>query len=82
MWIFSATHLICASQEALVLRKKPPPPRASFALARWEIVRLRATLAQLVGHVFAADEQAALKSAIEQFRIPEVDKPRILAKRI
>jgi hypothetical protein len=82
MWIFSATHLISAGQETRALRKKAPSPRASFALARWEIVRLQATLAQLVGHVFAADEQAALKSAIEQFRIQEADRPQLLARRI
>jgi hypothetical protein len=71
MWIFPATHLISRSREAFVLRNKPAPPRASFALTRWEIIGLKATLAQLVGHVFAADEQAALKSAIEQFHIRE-----------
>jgi hypothetical protein len=64
------------------LPKKAPTPRASFALARWEIVRLKATLAHLVGHVFAADEQAALKSAIEQFHIQEADRPQLLARRI
>jgi 1,2-phenylacetyl-CoA epoxidase PaaB subunit len=63
------------------LRKSSTPPQSRSNLARWEIIRLRGTPAQLVGHVFAADEKAALKSAIEQFQIRQADRPRLLVRR-
>jgi hypothetical protein len=31
--------------------------------------------ARLLASVFAANEKAALKTAIEQFRTPEIDRP-------
>jgi hypothetical protein len=63
------------------LRKTAAPLRPRSKLARWEIIRLKSTPAQLVGHVFVADEKAALKNAIEQFHIRQADWQRLLARR-
>jgi 1,2-phenylacetyl-CoA epoxidase PaaB subunit len=63
------------------LRKTSASPRPRSKLARWEIIRVKGPPARPVGHVFAADEKAALKGAIEQFQIRQADRPRLLARR-
>jgi 1,2-phenylacetyl-CoA epoxidase PaaB subunit len=62
------------------LRKTSASPRP-IKLAQWEIIKIKGASAQLVGVVFAANEKAALKSAIEQFRIRPADWPRLIARR-
>jgi hypothetical protein len=48
----------------------------------WSIYRLRATPAQLIGIVYdKADEQAAIKQAIEEFKIPGNQRDRLIARR-
>ena len=48
----------------------------------WEITLATPLPARRIGVVFAADERAALKSAIEQFRMHEADWPRLLARQV
>jgi hypothetical protein len=49
----------------------------------WSVYRLRGTPAQLVGIVhIQPDEQAAIKLAIEEFKIPENQRSRLIARRL
>jgi hypothetical protein len=48
----------------------------------WSIYRLRGTPAQLIGIVYnQLDEQAAIKQAIEEFKIPANQRDRLIARR-
>jgi hypothetical protein len=48
---------------------------------RWRIVRTTDTPAKLVGHVYAPDEETALKLAIAQFDIEKSWRNRLMAIR-
>jgi len=48
----------------------------------WSIYRLHATPAQLIGIVYdQPDEQAAIKQAIEEFKVPATQRNRLIARR-
>jgi 1,2-phenylacetyl-CoA epoxidase PaaB subunit len=47
---------------------------------RWEISRLKASRAEFIGSVYAADEEAALQLAKEQLRIRPNDPWRLLIR--
>jgi hypothetical protein len=66
---------------------RPPKKRASEAAAptkqySWSIYRITSTPAKLLGHVEAADEESAIRKAIDEFGVtnPQVQK-RLLARR-
>jgi hypothetical protein len=47
----------------------------------WSIYRLRGTPAQPIGIVYdEPDEQAAIKRAIEEFKVPEKQRDRLIAR--
>jgi hypothetical protein len=48
---------------------------------RWRIVRITDTPAKLVGHVYAPDEETAVKLAIAQFDIEKSWRNRLMAIR-
>jgi hypothetical protein len=48
---------------------------------RWRIMRITHTPARLVGHVYTAGEEAALRRAVEQFGIQKPWRNRLLAIR-
>jgi hypothetical protein len=59
------------------MAKRPTKPETHS----WSIYRLRGTPAQLVGIVHGEpDEQAAIKRAIEEFKIPESQRTRLVAR--
>lgn len=64
------------------MRKRPTAPRISPRLTRWEIIKLKASPARVLGHIFAVNEKAALKTGIEQFHVREVDWPRLMVRRV
>jgi hypothetical protein len=48
----------------------------------WSVYRLRGTPAQLIGVVYdQPDEQTAIKHAIEQLKVPENQRDRLIARR-
>jgi hypothetical protein len=48
----------------------------------WAIYHLKGTPAQFIGIVFdQPDEQAAIRAAIEEFKVPENLRDRLLARR-
>ena len=48
----------------------------------WSVYRLRGTPAQLIGIVYdQPDEQAAIKRAIEEFKVPPNQRNRLIAQR-
>jgi hypothetical protein len=57
--------------------KKPKPPE----LQRWRISLLKGTPAKLLGHVCAADEQAAIDAAAKEYKIAEALRGRLVARR-
>jgi hypothetical protein len=49
----------------------------------WSIYRLRGTPAQLIGIIHEqADERSAIEKAIEEFKIPEGQRNRLIARRL
>jgi hypothetical protein len=48
---------------------------------RWHIVCITSTRAQLIGHVYAPDEDASIKQAIAQFDVHRPWRNRLLAIR-
>jgi len=67
------------------MAKKRGPPRKAASSSRevaWSISRITGTPARYVGQVYAANEAAAIKRAIEEFNIrdPEMQK-RLVARR-
>jgi hypothetical protein len=64
------------------LRKKPTPPRRpKTKLARWQIIKLKSTPAQLLAIVDAPDEVTALKEAAERLDLRTSDLPRLIVRR-
>jgi hypothetical protein len=58
---------------------KRPTKRPSHS---WSVYRLRGTPAQLVGIVHnQPDEQAAIRAAIEEFKVPPNLRGRLIAQR-
>jgi hypothetical protein len=48
----------------------------------WSVYRLRGTPAQLIGIVYdQPNDQAAIKRAIEEFKVPQNQRNRLLARR-
>jgi len=47
----------------------------------WAAYHLKGTAAKLVGFVYAPDEQPAIKRAIEEFKVPENQRDRLIARR-
>ena len=47
----------------------------------WAVYHRRGTPAKLVGIVYAPDEQAAIKQAIEEFKVPANQQGRLMAQR-
>jgi hypothetical protein len=62
------------------MSKRPtarPPPR----VYSWHIYRLRHTPAQSLGIVEAADEDEAIRKAIEQSHVEPAQRDRLIARR-
>ena len=48
----------------------------------WSVYRLRGTPAQLIGIVYdQSDEQAAIERAIDEFKVPQNQRSRLIARR-
>jgi hypothetical protein len=48
----------------------------------WSVYRLRGTPAQLIGIVYdQPDQQAAIRCAIEEFKVPANQRDRLIARR-
>ncbi len=56
-------------------------PKSDQPETRWRIVRITHTPAKLVGHVYAPDEETALRLAIAQFDVQKPWRNRLLAIR-
>jgi hypothetical protein len=50
-------------------------------LARWQIIKLKTTPAQLLAVVDAPDEVSALKEAAERLDLRASDLPRLIVRR-
>jgi hypothetical protein len=58
--------------------KRPRKSATAKQMHRWAIYCLRGTPAAFLGSVSAADEQAAIKAAVEEFRIDDPQQQRRL----
>jgi hypothetical protein len=65
---------------AAIPPKMPNTPNMP-KMHRWAIYRVKGTLAALIGHVDAPDEEAAIKKAIDEFAIEPALHKRLLAQR-
>jgi hypothetical protein len=59
------------------MRRRLSKPRAHS----WAVYHLKGTPAKLVGIVYAPDEQAAIRQAIEEFKDPANQHARLIAQR-
>jgi hypothetical protein len=65
------------------MSKRPSSRRTTAELPRWQISRIKAAPAADVGTVQAADAEAAIRTAIEQFGIKNPQhQQRLVARRI
>jgi hypothetical protein len=66
----------------MVARAKPRDrrrrPRREPA---WEVIRFKGSPAAFLGVVYASDEKAALKAAIDQLNIPPSQRDQLLIRR-
>jgi hypothetical protein len=61
------------------MAKRPTTKQSNHS---WAIYHLKGTPAQFIGIVFdQPDEQAAIKQAIEEFKVPENQRNRLMARR-
>jgi hypothetical protein len=58
--------------------KKPHPAPAPV---RWRISLLKGTPAKFLGFVYVADEQAAIETAAKEYKIADVLRDRLVARR-
>jgi hypothetical protein len=69
----------CVPYIALMAKRPAPKPKANHS---WRIYRLRGTPAAFIGIVYAPDEQAAIKKAIEEYGITDPqNQERLIAQR-
>jgi hypothetical protein len=60
------------------MAKKPHPAKAPV---RWRISLLKGAPAKFLGHVYATDEQAAIEAAAKEYKIADVLRDRLVARR-
>lgn len=77
-----ASRLPCGYLTDMVARTKPHDrrrrPRREPA---WEVIRFKGSPRALLGVVYASDEKAALKAAIDQLNIPPGQRDQLLIRR-
>jgi hypothetical protein len=59
----------------------PKKPKQEPEQRRWQIYYLRGTPAQYLGMVEASDEDAAIKKALTELKVPPQQQKRLLAVR-
>jgi hypothetical protein len=67
-------------EQTATMAKRRTAPSADKPVHRWAIYRLRGTPAAMIGIVHAADEQAAVAKAIEEFTILPQRRGRLVAQ--
>ena len=60
---------------------KPPQRRWKISLIRWQISLIKGTPQKILGTIDAPDEGTALDLAAREFKVPEVLRNRLVARR-
>ena len=60
---------------------KPPKRRWKISLIRWQISLIKGTPQKFLGSVDAPDERTALDLAAREFKVPDVLRSRLVARR-